>query len=127
MSMRSLRAVLCLLALSVLACSSPTEPRQLQVIAAANTVTISNPNDWTVFYLLANPQFLAVVDLALCEDPSMPCPRVPPHGNAQVAYTDIVGYENGESEATLWHWRLERQLDGTYRAREFQMTTLTLH
>jgi hypothetical protein len=127
MSMRSLRAMSCLLALSVLACSSPTEPRQLHVIAAANTVTISNPNNWTVFYLLANPQFLALADLALCEDPSMPCPRVPPRGNVQVAYSDIVGYEPGETEATLWQWRLERQLDGTYRSRDVQTTNLTLH
>ena len=125
--MRSLRGTFCLLALSVLACSSATEPRQLQVITAANTVTIGNPNDWTVFYLLANPQFLALADLGLCEDPAMPCPRVPPHGTARVAYSDIVGYEAGETEATLWQWRLERQRDGTYRSRDVQTTTLTLH
>lgn len=121
------RALPCLVAVSVLACNSPTEPRQLRVIAAANTVTIENPNDWPVFYLLANPNFLALVDLALCEDPSSSCPRVPTHETVHVAYTDIMGYEAGETEATLMQWRLERQLDGSYRSRDFQSTRLGLH
>jgi len=121
------RALPCLLALSILGCHSPTEPRQLRVIAAANMVTMENTNDWSVFYLLANPNFLAVVDLALCEDPASPCPRIPPRGTVRVAYSDIVGYEAGETEATLWEWRLERQLDGTYRSRDLQVTNLVLH
>ena len=127
MSTRPTHALLCLFAVTLLACSSPTEPRQLRVLAAANTVTMENPNEWPVFYLLANPQFLAVVDLALCEDPASPCPRVPPRGTVHVAYADIVGYAAGETEATLWEWRLVRQLDGTYRSSDLQTTTLRLH
>ena len=126
--MPSLRALPCLLAALALACSSPTgtEPRPLRVVAAASTVTMENPNAWPVFYLVANPQFLALVDFALCEDPSSACPRVPPRGTVHVAYADIAGYEPGETEATLMQWRLERQLDGTYRSRDFQATTLGL-
>lgn len=126
--MTSLRVLPCLLAAFALACSSPTgtEPRPLRVVAAANTVTIENPNAWPVFYLVANPQFLALVDFALCEDPSSSCPRVPPRGSVHVAYTDIAGYEPGETEATLMQWRLERQVDGTYRSRDFQTTPLGL-
>ena len=126
MSIRSPRVLPLLLAVVVLACTSPTEPRQLRVIAAANTVTIENPNDWPVFYLLANPKFLAVVDLALCEDPASNCPRVPPRGTVHVAYSDIVGYDAAETEATLMQWRLERQVDGTYRSRDFQTVSVGL-
>ena len=122
-----LRALPCLLGLSVLACNSPTEPRQLRVVAAANTVTMVNPNDWPVFYVLANPQFLALLDLAVCENPASACPRVPPRGSVHVAYSEILGYVAGESEATLMQWRLERQRDGTYRSRDFQTTRLGLH
>src|SRR5690242_2870746 len=109
------------LAAALLACSSltGTEPRQLRVVAAANTVTMENPNDWPVFYLVANPNFLALADFALCEDPSANCPRVPARGTVHVAYTDIAGYQAGETEAMLWQWRLERQLDGTYKAKDF--------
>ena len=127
MPMISRRLLPCLLAVALVACNSPTEPRQLRAIAAANTVTIENPNDWPVFYLLANPGWLAVVDLLLCEDPASSCPRVPPHQTVHVAYTDIAGYEAGETEATLMQWRLVRQLDGTYRSRDLQSTTLRLH
>jgi len=126
MSIRSLRVLPLLVAVSVFGCSSPTEPRQLRVVAAANTVTIENPNGWPVFYLLANPGFLAVVDLALCGDPASNCPRVPPHGTVHVAYSDIVGYDAAETEATLMQWRLERQVDGTYRARDFQTMSVGL-
>ena len=126
MSPRPAHALLCLLAVTVLACNSPTEPGQLRILAAANTVTMENPNPWPVFYLLANPQFLAVADLALCEDPASPCPRVPPRGTVHIAYSDIVGYANGETEATLWQWRLVRQLDGTYQSSDLHTTTVTL-
>lgn len=124
--MNSLRAVL---AVALLACSSPTgtEPRQLRVLAAANTVTMENPNDWPVFYVVANPNFLALADFALCEDPASNCPRVPARGTAHVSYADIAGYEAGETEATLMQWRLERQLDGTFRAKDFQATRFALH
>lgn len=123
----SLRALPCLVAVTLLACASPTEPRQLRVLAAASTVTMENPNVWPVFYLLANPEFLAVVDLALCEDPASPCPRVPPRGSVHVAYSDIVGYAADETQATLWQWRLVRQPDGTYRSIDLQATTVSLH
>jgi hypothetical protein len=128
MSMKSLRILPCLLAVCILACNSPTgtDSRQLRVIAAANTVTIENPNDWPVFYLLANPNFLALADLFLCEDPTSDCPRIPPRGTVHVAYADIVGYEAGEREATLMEWRLERQVDGTYRSRDSQARRLAL-
>ena len=125
--MISRRLLPCLFAVAIVACNSPTEPRQLRVIAAANTVTIENPNDWPVFYLLANPRWLAVADLALCEDPASTCPRVPPHETIHVAYTAIAGYEAGETEASLMQWRLVRQLDGTYRYRDLQTITLQLH
>ena len=125
--MISLRALPCLVAVALLGCTSPTEPAQLRVLAAANTVTLENPNPWPVFYLLANPEFLAVVDLALCEDPASSCPRVPPRGSAHVAYSDILGYAAGETQATLWQWRLVRQLDGTYRSSDLQTMTVSLH
>jgi hypothetical protein len=129
MPMKSLRALASLSAVAALACSSPTgtEPRQLRVIATANTVTMENPNAWPVFYIVANPNFLALADFALCEDPASNCPRVPAKGTAHVAYADIAGYEVGETEATLMEWRLERQLDGSYRAKDFQTTTVQLH
>lgn len=127
--MKLARVLAGLFAIPVLACSSPTgtEPRQLRVIAAANTVTMENPNDWPVFYIVANPNFLALADFALCEDPASNCPRVPARGTAHVAYTDIAGYVAGETEATVMEWRLERQLDGTYRAKDFQTTRIGLH
>ena len=126
--MKSLRTLLCLLAVALLACNSPTgtDSRQLRVIAVANTVTIENPNDWPVFYLVGNPNFLALADLMLCEDPASDCPRVPPRGTVHVAYADIVGYEAGEREAMVMQWRLERQADGTYRAKDFQAPRIAL-
>jgi hypothetical protein len=114
---------------ALLACNSPTsaDARQLRAVAAASTVTIENPNDWPVFYLLANPQWLALVDLAVCNDPTSSCPRVPGHGTVHVAYGSIAGYQAGETEATLWQWRLERQADGSYQSKDFQAIPVTLH
>ena len=122
------RVLPCLLAAVVLACNSPTgtDSRQLRAIGAANTVTIENPNDWPVFYLVGNPNFLALADLVLCQDPASDCPRVQPRGTVHVTYADIVGYEAGETEATLMQWRLERQVDGTYRSRDFQSARFPL-
>lgn len=130
MPMKTFRALPCaLLGLAALACNSPTgtDSRELRVVAAANAVTMENPNDWPVFYLLANPQFLAVADLVLCENPNSSCERVPARGSSHVAYTSIVGFQAGEREATLWQWRLERQVDGTYRSTNFHATTVVLH
>lgn len=113
---------------SLLGCNSSTGTRneRLRVVAAAKVVTMENPNDVAVFYFLVNPDFLALLDFALCTDPMSTCPRVAARDVAHVPYDDIAGYQDGEKTATLLEWRLERRPAGDYEPVNLQTTTIQL-
>jgi len=116
------------LLLLLAACSSTTRPKGqlLDISANGSVITLQNRNEWPVFYLAADPEFLALADFILCSDPASSCPRVPPKGTVRVPYGDIAGFHAGQTHVVVWQWRLERQADGTYSQVGFQAVTVPL-
>ncbi|HEY2853983.1 MAG TPA: hypothetical protein VGJ18_14105 [Gemmatimonadaceae bacterium] len=117
--MRLARAFLLVSAVASSACNSPTNPSYQPLRPSSNgtAVTLENPNAVPIYYMLANPEFLALADFAACVSPS--CPNVPAHGAVHVPYTQIAGYEQSESTATLSQWRLTISPSGTNQRSDF--------
>ena len=109
------------------ACSSATEPHSTQLRASSDgsAVTLENPNDWAIYYVIVNPNLLAVMDWAPCTDAAT-CPHVTAHGSFRVAYADIGGYQSGETTATIYQWRVRRRLTGEYETTDLQQSTVLL-
>ena len=109
------------------ACNATTTPKGqlLSISADGSEITLENHTDRTVYYLAVDPEFLALADFALCNDPST-CKGISPQGTARVAYRDIVGFRDGEKDVVVWQWHLEPNGDGTYRVAEFHATTIPL-
>jgi len=119
MVMRLARVFLLASAVGSFACNSPTNPSYQPLSPSSNgtVVTLENPNAVPIYYMLANPRFLAVADLATCMNPS--CPNVPAHGAVHVPYTQIAGYDQSESTATLLQWRLTVSHNRTNQQSDF--------
>ena len=127
--MGKLRALtLTLASLALLGCETPTAPasRPLALSSDGSTLTITNPNSWPVFYMVVDPNILAlasgtIADFSLCTDPTT-CPRVAAKSSVRVAYAEIVGYHAGQSAVRLTQWRLRRNSGGGYEATDIQST-----
>ena len=113
-------------AVCLAACDSPTslsyEP--LRVSSNGSEVTLENPNSVPIYYMLANPEFLALADFALCVSPS--CPNVPARSTLHVPYTQIAGYDAAETTATLWQWRLTVDVAGNRQQSTFGASDVPL-
>ena len=124
--MRLARPVLLALLVGSFACESPTSPSYQPLRPSSNgtEVTLQNPNGVPVYYMLANPGVLVLADFALCVNPS--CPNVPAHGTVHVPYTQIMGYDQSETTATLWQWRLKVSATGTSQQSDFAAADVPL-
>ena len=124
--MRPPRPLLLALLVGSFACDSPTSPSYQPLRSSSNgiEVTLDNPNGVPVYYMLANPGFLALADFALCVSPS--CPNVPAHGTVHVPYTQIAGYDQSEATATLWQWRLKLSASGASQQSDFAAVDVPL-
>ena len=111
-------------------CPSATEVlnRPLAVMSDGANLTLANGNSVPIFYTMVNAELLVSADyvITLCRDPSSSCPRVPPFGTTRAAYSDIFGYQSGESTAAIWQWRLMRHADGTYAVADYRTTSVRL-
>lgn len=112
---------------ALIACSSATEPAstQLRVTSDGSAMMLENPNDWAIFYLAINPNWLALIDIGPCTDPAI-CPHVDAHGTARVPYSSIGGYEAGLKSVTLYQWRVRRRLDGEYEMIDRQQADVAI-
>ena len=125
--MRTLRALaLTIASLTLLACETPTNPASqlLAISSDGNALTLTNPNSWPVFYMVADPGLLAVAsgvisDFALCTDPPT-CPRVAGKSSVRVPYSHIAGYHAGQAAVRLTQWRIHRGSSGDYEATDIQ-------
>ena len=108
-------------ALTLLACETPTQPSsQLLTLSSDGTaLTLTNRNSWPVFYMVVDPNMLALLDFALCEDPAT-CPRVAAKSSVRVPYTDIIGYHPGQAAVHFTQWRLRQNSSGDYDATDIQ-------
>ena len=110
MSVRQLivTAVACLTAAG---CSDPTGVRSdiLEITRQSSSLRLRNLIGEPVYYFVVERGTSAVVDWSPCIDPEIedpPCRRVAPRSSRTVPFTDIVGYEAGEAEVIVYHWRL---------------------
>lgn len=102
------RRVALLAAALALGCGSPTAPRSdvLTVSAGARGLHLANRSAATVYFVAAEREAWALVDLAVCDDPAT-CswPRVPAGGALDVPYAQVPGYRRG-AEALVVHFHL---------------------
>ena len=91
------------LAAALVGCSSSFGP--VDVVTQASALRILNSSDAPIYYFIVERQSAALVDWAPCTKPST-CPSVAAHGDAEVPFSRIVGYEPGEREAIFYWWHL---------------------
>lgn len=89
-------------------------------------VTLTNANGWPMYYMVVDPNTLALLDYVLCTNPASSCPRVPAHGSVQLTYDQILGHSSGSTKAQLIEYRLELTSPGHYEQRDFQTRTFDL-
>lgn len=76
-------------------------------------VTVNNGGADTVFHFLVESETATVLDWAPCFDvDSVRCPQLAPGDTAELPFTEIVGYEAGDTLA-YFHWwtRTERAVN----------------
>src|SRR6266436_5779877 len=96
------RVALCVVA-SLVGCNSSFAP--VDVVPQASALRIVNTSDAPIYYFLVERQSAALIDWAPCTNPSA-CSSVAAHGDAQVPFSQIAGYEPGEREAIFYWWHL---------------------
>ena len=100
--------VLLILAVTVTACRSATEPRTdlLEAHAFPSRLVLENRTDEPVYYFALIPDPGVEVEYSLCTVPPVTCASVPARGSVSIPYSRIYGYDFGDREATVAHWRL---------------------
>ena len=122
-------AIVLLASLFMIACGdSPTTVRTSELsvqFRSAGLVLTSHVTE-PLYILAADPDFLALADLAPCLSPT--CPSVPPHGTATVDRAAIVGYAATTTRVTVVYWRLspDPAAPGTYRADGLRSVTVAV-
>ena len=109
-----IRPLLVLYAAAAIAgCSSSTDPASdvLSVHAENQTLTLMNSSDDPVYYFVADKDALALVDWAVCLDPSR-CSGVPAKSSRTLAYSEIAAYQPGSANAIVYHWRITQKPTG---------------
>jgi hypothetical protein len=78
----------------------------------AGIVHLSTTAQEPVYYMIVNPQFLAL--WAACTEPAT-CPHVRPGQPTQVPLTSMLGYDPGAGEGVVYHWHLVPSSNGGYQ------------
>lgn len=105
------RILTCVVAILPAACDSPVGPLVIQT--RPSSLLLTNRSDSSLYYFIVERESSALVDWIVCESPS--CPGVGPHSAKAIAYSQIVGYSDGEREAMLYWWRLVPAPAGGFR------------
>ena len=97
------------------ACDEPTGPTSdiLRAEALAGGLVLQNRSDEPLYYFVYERETAALVLWGPCTRPAQ-CPEVPARGTTVVPYEKIGGYEPGDKEAIVYHWRLRPQGAGTF-------------
>jgi hypothetical protein len=99
-----------LFAVLVLAgCDNPVVPSSDLISARGSnqTLEIRNDADNPVYYFVAESGTLALLDWAVCVDPTNgACQAVAAHSTAQIPYSNIYGPAAKGSRVVVFHWRL---------------------
>ena len=104
------------IAIGFAACSNPVEVSSSDIVSAraeAKVLTITNTSDDPVYYFVADREALALLDWAVCRDPST-CKAIAPHSSKRIIYSEIAAYQTGSGSAVVFHWKLFAQGSGGY-------------
>ena len=107
-------SVLCA-ALAIAACSVTTAPSSdlMTAIPGAEAVELRNNSSDPVYFFAADRGVLALLDFAVCRDPSK-CESIAPGTTKRVPYAGIIGYSGTTAELVVYHWRLIEKTAGAY-------------
>ncbi|HKY96354.1 MAG TPA: hypothetical protein VJL35_00740 [Gemmatimonadaceae bacterium] len=88
-------------------CSNAIDPATdvLSAHAENHRITLVNSSADPVYYFVADRDALALLDWAVCLEPSR-CAAVPPNSTRSLAYSEIAAYQEGSSSAVVYHWRI---------------------
>ena len=107
-----------LVAVFVLAgCDNPGAPSTdlLTVSAANGSLEIRNTFTEKVYYFVADKEKLALLDFAVCNDPTKSfCTFVEPGATRRISYSEFLAEGSSGSEAIVYHWLLIRAPGGSY-------------
>ena len=95
--------------LALAGCDNPVVPSSDLISARSSnqTLQITNDTDNPVYYFVAERGTLALLDWAVCTDPTDGrCKSVAAHATAQISYESIVGPAEKGSKVVVYHWRL---------------------
>jgi len=108
-------SVLSAVVLAITACSVTTAPSSdlITAIPGAEAVDLRNNSTETVYYFAADRGVLALLDFAVCRDPSK-CESIAPGSTKRVPYAGIIGYSGTTAELVVYHWRLIAKGGGTF-------------
>ena len=100
---------------AVTACTSATAPSSDLITARAGSqaLDLKNNSPETVYYFVAERGALALLDFAICNEPSK-CDSVAPGASRKVPYSGVIGYSSGSEEVVVFHWRLVAKAGGGY-------------
>ena len=100
---------------AITACSSPASPSSDLIVAKAEShaLDLKNMSDETVYFFVAERGALALLDFAICNEPST-CDSVAPGARRRIPYSGVVGYSAGSEQAVVFHWRLIAKGGGRY-------------
>ena len=106
--MRLLSSVL-FAGLAFVGCANPTGPASDLITAkAANlTLELTNTSSDKVYYFVSDPEKLALLDWAVCVEPSKAeCTFIAPGATKKISYSEFMGTESTSMKAIVYHWRL---------------------
>ena len=108
-------SVLSAVVVAITACSVTTAPSSdlITAIPGAEAVDLRNNSTETVYYFAADRGVLALLDFAICRDPSK-CESIAPGSTKRVPYAGIIGYSGTTAELVVYHWRLIAKGSGTF-------------
>ena len=85
----------------------------LEATAAKPTLTLKNGTEFQVGYMVVDKDQMVVAMYPPCGDN---CPKLAQGAQVAIPYTNIGGYTNASTEATVMWWTYTRQADGSLKA-----------
>lgn len=102
-----------LLAIATVACASagcgnPTgyATDTLAVDVLPGILNLANRTSSPTYYFVVERRSAALIDWTTCNDPDTCTSKVAGDAAKAVPFADIAGYDDGEEEAIVYHWKL---------------------
>jgi hypothetical protein len=115
-------------AFAIAACSNPVYPASdlIRARGEARTLMMTNISSDPVYYFAADREALALLDWAVCTDPSK-CQSIPAQSTKAIAYSQIAAYQLGSKSAVVYHWRLVSLGLGRYKPDSIRAVVVNLN